>query len=181
MNLTADPFVSKDVPELTTWFPDMASVVQWGGPRLRAPLDRSQLQPLLDAAGQDGTWRAWTVRADGHGVVGHFELLFDTVCGQATLGRVAVAPDVRGKGYAAPLVRAALERAFGRIDIHRVELRVFDFNAAAVATYERLGFVWEGTCREAVRVGPEAWNVHIMSLLRREWDAIQQCDRKTAI
>jgi len=177
MNLTVDPFVSDDIPELTTWFPDMASVVQWGGPRLYAPLDRLQLQPLLDAAGRDGTWRAWTVRKEGHGVVGHFELLFDPVCGQATLGRVAIAPRARGKGYAAPLVRAALEIAFGRDDIHRVELRVFDFNAAAVAVYERLGFVREGTCREAVRVGSEAWNVHIMSLLRREWDAITQDDR----
>lgn len=179
MDLTVDPFVSSDIAELASWFPDMASVVQWGGPRLRAPLERSQLQPLLDAAGQDGTWRAWTVRKDGLGVVGHFELLFDPVCGQATLGRVAVAPDARGNGYAASLVRGALEIAFGRNDIHRVELRVFDFNAAAVATYERLGFVREGTCREAVRVGPERWDVHIMSLLRREWDTIQPSDPKT--
>lgn len=177
MKLSVAPFVSDDVPELTTWFPDMASVVQWGGPRLHAPLDRSQLQPLLDAAGQDGTWRAWTVRKDGHCVIGHFELLFDPVCGQATLGRVAIAPGARGKGYATPLVRTALEIAFGREDIHRVELRVFDFNAAAVAVYERMGFIREGTCRAAVRVGADTWNVHIMSLLRPEWNASTLDDR----
>ncbi|MEJ5020934.1 GNAT family protein [Ochrobactrum vermis] len=180
MHLIVDPFASDDVAELMTWFPDMASVVQWAGPRLRAPLDHSQFQSLLDTPDQEGTWRAWTVRKSGHQVVGHFELLFDPICGQATLGRVAIAPNARGKGYAAPLVQAALEIAFGRDDIHRVELRVFDFNAAAVAVYERLGFVREGTCRDAVRVGPEAWNVHIMSLLRREWNAVTLDDRTTS-
>ncbi|PSH68953.1 hypothetical protein CU102_11850 [Phyllobacterium brassicacearum] len=53
----------------------------------------------------------------------------------------------------------------------RNNVRVFDFNVAAIAAYERIGFVREGTCRETVRVGQEVWDVVIMSLLRREWPA----------
>ena len=53
----------------------------------------------------------------------------------------------------------------------RNNVRVFDFNVAAIAAYERIGFVREGTCREAVRVGQEVWDVVIMSLLRRGWPA----------
>lgn len=168
--LTTRPFAASDIGDLITWFPDIQSVVQWAGPRLHAPLDAPQLQPLLQARESDGQWVAWTAYDDAQRRVGHFELLFDHVCGQATLGRVAIAPRARGRGYANPMVRLAMEIAFGRTDIHRVELRVFDFNVAAIAAYERLGFVKEGTCREAVRVGADAWNAHIMSMLRREWE-----------
>ncbi len=167
MELIAAPFGENDIDELITWFPTAADVVQWAGPRLRAPLDLKQLLPFLIQ--EPGGWQAWTVRGGTGHIAGHFQLLFDPVCRQATLGRVAIAPAQRGRGLAAPMVELALQCAFAEPAIHRVELRVFDFNKAAIATYAGLRFQHEGLCREAVPVGDVFWNVAIMGLLRRDW------------
>ena len=59
----------------------------------------------------------------------------------------------RLNGVGSRMVRQALEIGFARLRLHRVELVVFDFNAAAVACYERAGFRTEGLLRDIVRVG----------------------------
>lgn len=58
---------------------------------------------------------------------------------------------------------------FGQLQLHRVSLGVFDFNLAAIACYEKAGFVKEGLLREARKVGNEFWNLWEMSILEREW------------
>ncbi len=172
-DLKARPFAAADIPTFLEWFPDAASVMQWAGPRLRAPLDCHQLAGLLDrSASQQGNWQAWTVHDAERATVGHFQLRFDAACRQAMLGRVAIAPGHRGRGLADSLARVALAEAFAKEIVHRVEFRVFDFNAAAIATYLKVGFVTEGICRETVPVGGAFWNTVIMNMLRREWTAV---------
>lgn len=170
--LIARPFEAVDISVLTNWFSGTAEIMQWAGPRLRWPLDAGQLAPLLqpiDLARDE--WSAWSVCAADGEVVGHFQLRFDAQCRQATLGRVAIAPSHRGRGFAGPVVRIALEKAFSIPSAHRVELRVYDFNEAAIRTYAKVGFVREGCCRESVPVGDAFWNTVIMGMLRREWQA----------
>jgi RimJ/RimL family protein N-acetyltransferase len=69
------------------------------------------------------------------------------------------------------MVRRALEVAFDQLRLHRVDLVVFDFNAGAIACYERVGFVTEGRLREARRLGAEYWTLVQMSMLEQEWRA----------
>lgn len=163
------PFASEDFALLQSWFGDDAAVVQWGGPDIGYPLDREQLEAMLPAARADGAplRESWMVmeRAD---VVGHFQLAFNWRCRQATLGRVAIAPDGRGRGHAHGLIRLAVEAAFRHAELHRLELKVYDFNLPAIRTYERAGFVHEGMTRESVPMGSSFWNTLIMSMLRSD-------------
>jgi len=53
--------------------------------------------------------------------------------------------------------------------MHRVELAVFDFNQAAIACYERVGFHREGVRREMFESGDGYWSEIIMSMLESEW------------
>jgi RimJ/RimL family protein N-acetyltransferase len=59
---------------------------------------------------------------------------------------------------------------FARPDLHRLELKVFDFNRPAIRVYEKAGFVFEGTARESVPMEDGFWNTITMSILRPEWE-----------
>lgn len=52
-----------------------------------------------------------------------------------------------------------------------VDLEVYDHNPRARRLYERIGFVHEGTLRDALRLDDRWVDAHLMSLLRPEWDA----------
>jgi L-phenylalanine/L-methionine N-acetyltransferase len=67
---------------------------------------------------------------------------------------MAVRDDWQQRGVGTALLRAALEFADSWLALHRVELTVYTDNAAAIALYQRFGFVIEGTHRDfAIRDG----------------------------
>jgi RimJ/RimL family protein N-acetyltransferase len=69
------------------------------------------------------------------------------------------------------MVRRVVQVGFERLRLHRIDLVVFDFNASAIACYERAGFLKEGCLREARRIGEEYWSLVQMSILETEWPA----------
>jgi RimJ/RimL family protein N-acetyltransferase len=78
-------------------------------------------------------------------------------------------PSKRNQGYGAEALQILLRFAFWELNMNRVELHVFDFNARAIAAYRKVGFVEEGRQRQAFwRDGQPIDNV-VMSVLRDEW------------
>jgi RimJ/RimL family protein N-acetyltransferase len=55
------------------------------------------------------------------------------------------------------------------VGVYRVELEVFDFNPRARHVYEKVGFVHEGTKRDALRRDGEWTDCHCMALLNHDW------------
>lgn len=68
----------------------------------------------------------------------------------AYLGTFAVAPEAHGQGIAVAMMQDAIAR-LRNAGITRVELTVEADNPRAIAFYERLGFVHEGTQRAAYK------------------------------
>ena len=64
-----------------------------------------------------------------------------------------------------------IRMAFAEFGAHRLWLDVFEDNARARHLYKSLGFVYEGTLREAARRGTEFCSLHLMSMLDREYAA----------
>ncbi len=80
-----------------------------------------------------------------------------------------LAPEHRGQGFGREATHLVLGYAFGTLGLHRVELRVLEFNTRAIAMYERCGFVREGVEREGVRIG-ESWHSDVrMAVLEQEY------------
>lgn len=163
------PFEARHFPHLISWFRTEAEAVQWAGPTVTVPLDPPQLSAMLDETRATPPLRlCWMAERDG-APIGHLQIGFDWRNGVARLARVAVAPSARGRGYAKPMIALALDEAFGRPGIERVELNVYPFNAPALRVYRSLGFVEEGRRRSSVRVGSERWDTVHMGMLRDEW------------
>ncbi|MFZ5824124.1 MAG: GNAT family N-acetyltransferase [Bacillota bacterium] len=82
-----------------------------------------------------------------------------------------------GKGYGSDALRLALREAFGPMDLHRIELHVFDFNHRAIRSYEKVGFVTEGVRRQALRRGTRYHDIVVMGITREDF-AARERDRR---
>ncbi len=77
----------------------------------------------------------------------------------------------RDQGYGREAMELIIDFAFREVNLHRVQLSVFDYNERARALYEKLGFQREGTLREALHRDGRRYDMHLYGLLRREWEA----------
>lgn len=73
------------------------------------------------------------------------------------------------KGYGTDATRTMLRFAFEELNLHRVELEVLDENARARHCYEKAGFRYEGTRRQAAFFEGRYHDSHLMSILREEF------------
>ncbi len=83
---------------------------------------------------------------------------------------VILDPEQRGQGYGQEALELGLRFAFHEINLHRVALTVFAYNTRAIALYERLGFVHEGTHREFLERDGQRHDMLLYGLLRGEWE-----------
>ena len=74
-----------------------------------------------------------------------------------------------GLGFGTDATRTILRFAFDDLNLHRVELDVYDFNPRAMRAYEKAGFQREGTRREAIFCNGHYFDVHTMAILRGDW------------
>jgi len=75
------------------------------------------------------------------------------------------------KGYGRDALLTLLRYGFDTMNLNRVQLRVMEFNARAIHLYEKIGFVREGSEREAHFYQGRYWDMLHYSILRREWEA----------
>jgi RimJ/RimL family protein N-acetyltransferase len=163
------PFTETDIDRLIAWISSPQLLGQWAASGFSYPLTRSQLEAHVRRSAESGAL-IFKVLDHDQSVIGHVEIgSIDRLNRSLRIGRVFVAPECRGRGLGVALMRAALGVAFDRLRVHRVELAVFDFNQAAIACYERVGFRREGVRREMFESGNGYWSEIIMSMLESEW------------
>jgi RimJ/RimL family protein N-acetyltransferase len=103
--------------------------------------------------------------------MGHIELgAINQENGSATICRMFVDSKCGNEGICVEAVRQVLAIGFRELGMHRIDLRVFGFNTAAIRCYERAGMVKEGLLRKTRRVGGQYWDSMIMAILREEWE-----------
>jgi len=108
-------------------------------------------------------------------MIGFIELGgFDWAAGTAWVGIGVGERDYRGKGYGTDAMKALLHYAFTELNLHRVNLNVFEFNLRAIRSYEKAGFKYEGTERERIYKEDHRWDIIDMGVLKSDWELLQQ-------
>lgn len=74
----------------------------------------------------------------------------------------------RGKGLGAAAMVLTLDFAFLDLNLNRVQLIAFSDNAAAIATYKKVGFQVEGQMRCAFFIHGEWKDAYLMAALRND-------------
>lgn len=95
----------------------------------------------------------------------------DTVARSGELGIMIGDKSAWNKGLGTETMRLLLRHGFETLNLNRVMLRVYAENPRAVRAYEKAGFKLEGTLREAVFKRGKYGDVHIMSVLKSEWES----------
>jgi len=75
----------------------------------------------------------------------------------------------RGVGYGTDALRVGLRFAFHELNLYRLQLTVFSYNARAIHLYEKFGFVREGVMRGALLRDAQRWDMYLYGLLAAEW------------
>jgi RimJ/RimL family protein N-acetyltransferase len=103
------------------------------------------------------------------GTIGLFAIDRDN--GNAGIGISIGDRSLWGQGLGTDAMFALLDFGFGQLRLERLWLDVYDYNARARRSYEKCGFVLEGTQRNAVFKRGRFHDVHLMSILSEEWAA----------
>ncbi|MFT4417196.1 GNAT family N-acetyltransferase [Fredinandcohnia humi] len=76
------------------------------------------------------------------------------------------------KGYGRQAVTLIQQLAFQHLKAHRLWLDVKTTNARAKHLYESVGFTLEGTLRDCLKSGDAYESLHIMSMLKSEYERV---------
>lgn len=168
-------FTTNDISELMTWIKSEDELVLWAGSRFKWPFDRRQMEDYMTRRLANNLQYTIFKAVDPKtkATIGHIELAtIDFTNLSATVVHVLIKPDLRNKGYGREMVKKVLEYGFNFLNLHRIDLVVFDFNRQAIACYQKLGFKEEGLMRDTKRVGNSYWSMYLMSMLDHEWRVI---------
>lgn len=161
-----------DVPTFVRWFNDSETLSYLS---MRAPMSEAAEEQwfteMLALEGKSGYHFVMCRLEDDWpiGTIGLFSL--DTVNGNAGIGIGIGEKSLWGQGFGTDAMFALLDFGFGQLRLERMWLEVYDFNARARRSYEKCGFVLEGTERHAIFRRGQYHDVHLMSILREEWAA----------
>lgn len=74
-------------------------------------------------------------------------------------------------GYGTEAMRLILRYGFEQMGLHRIDLRVLEYNQRAIRAYEKCGFVREGIERESACIDGAWYSDVMMSILEDEYRA----------
>ncbi|HUG49286.1 MAG TPA: GNAT family protein [Candidatus Limnocylindria bacterium] len=161
-----------DIPTFVGWFNDGETTSFL---LMRAPMSQAAeegwFDRMLAAQGRDGYFFVICLLGGGQpiGTIGLFEL--DEINGSAGVGISIGEKSLWGKGFGTDALQALLDFGFGELRLERIWLDVYDYNVRGRRSYEKCGFVPEGTKRRGVYRRGEYSDVLLMSILRDEWAA----------
>jgi len=162
------PLDVDDLDRCLRWINDPELVDRLGR---RHPMGRAQEETWL--AGQyerADHLNLAIVLVDGDRHIGNCGFnAIDSVNRQAEFGILIGEKDAWGHGYGSEAARLVLDYGFDELGLHRISLGVYAFNDRAIRAYEKVGFVLEGTEREAYFRHGRFHDHHIMSVLASEW------------
>lgn len=72
-------------------------------------------------------------------------------------------------GYGTETMRLLLTHGFGILNLNRIWLQVYAKNKRGIRAYEKAGFTYEGKFRQALYQDGRYYDVHLMSVLKDEW------------
>lgn len=82
---------------------------------------------------------------------------------------IAIKKEFQGKGFGSDALFSMIKFCFERMNLHRLEAEVIEFNKESINLIEKLGFKLEGRLREAKYSKDRYYDVLRYGLLRNEW------------
>ena len=102
--------------------------------------------------------------------IGQIDLMdIDWINRTATLGIIIGSKKNRGKGIGTEAIKLLQEFAFNRLNLHRLELALRDYNLNGYHCYVKCGFKEEGRKRQNLFILGRYTDTILMSILKKEY------------
>lgn len=142
--------------------PELKRFMSWA--ESSTPVKVAEHMRLAEAEWDEWTGWDWAIFL-GDDLVGAVGInRYDSLWRSANLG-YWIRSDLAGQGYCTEAARAAVDFAFGPVDLNRLELVADIDNPASQRVAEKLGFIYEGTKREGTWVAGRGVDVKLYGLL----------------
>ncbi|MGM0880685.1 MAG: GNAT family N-acetyltransferase [Bacillota bacterium] len=115
----------------------------------------------------------WCIEFEGK-CIGTARLTIDEHDCRARYATGIFDPSHWNKGLGTEVTQLVLQYAFEQLKLHRVDLRVLEYNQRAIACYEKCGFIKEGVEREGAFIEDKFESDVIMSILDREYRKLKR-------
>ncbi len=157
----------RDIPTFVRWFndPEVRQYLE-----MLMPMSQAQEERWFEAYLDKGDSHIWGIETLDGSLIGNLGLSsIDWQNRQAVLGIVIGEKEYWDNGYGTEAITTLLRFAFEEMNLHRVSLRVFDYNQRAIRCYEKCGFMQEGRLRQARFHGGEYHDELVMGILRADF------------
>lgn len=163
-----------DLPIIVGWWQDNVALRHFDAIPAR-PRTLEQVQRWAESYNEsDKEFRFAVRRLSDDQIIGVIDL--DGILWHQRVGWISLMIGdcaLRGQGYGHEAMEVAMRFAFDELNLHRLQLSVFAYNANAIAMYTRLGFQREGAMREFLERDGQRYDMLLFGLLRSEWRALQ--------
>ena len=146
----------------------------------------SRTTPPADPRGVAAEWLrsvraqpfAWVIEYQGR-LIGQIRLhSLHQIDQRARLSVGILTEEQLGRGIGRRVIRMVLAHAFGDMGLHRVDLRVIEFNTRAIRCYQSCGFVEEGRERQSACIDGAYYDDIMMGVLAYEFSPAQPDDAR---
>jgi len=164
------PLEKEDLARYQELFAEPEISLSYG--KLGVPETLGRLQRRYDAGELDTTDRFLLLVIETEGtLIGAMQLsnTENLPSRSATFGIMIGDPAYLDRGYGTEASKLLLDYAFAVLGYHKVNLDLFEYNARALAMYEKLGFVLEGRRRENHWSRGRFWDDILMGVTAEEW------------
>lgn len=164
------PLERADLPRYQELFSEPEISLHYG--ELGVPENLDRLQRRFEAGEFDTTDRSLLLVIETEGtLIGTMQLknTENLPSRSATFGIMIGDPAYLDRGYGTEASTLLLDYAFAVLGYHKINLDLFEYNARALAMYEKLGFVLEGRRRENHWSRGRFWDDILMGVTAEEW------------
>ena len=160
------PFEPSDIPLLLDWIDTEEAMIQFAGPVFAWPLSREQLISHLS----DAERRVYKVIAEDESKTIGISEIYPRSSVHGVISRVLIGDKAyRGKGIGKILIRRLVDIGFGELGYEAISLKVYDFNKAAIKTYQGVGFKVVENEHYETPVGDDVWTAKEMIIYKQEY------------
>lgn len=110
----------------------------------------------------------WHIEFEGH-YIGGVRLTINEVDKRARYAIGIQDPTKLGMGLGTEVTMLMLDYVFNKLYLHKIDLRVLEYNTRAINCYKKCGFIIEGIDREGALIEDKWESDFIMSILEDEY------------
>ena len=159
-------FKEEDFSRLINWVDSEELMYIFSAERFRYPLTHEQLTNYINTKDRIAYK---VINKSTNEIIGHADFSkINKLSKNARICSVLIGEkEYRNKGYGTQIINELVNIGFNKLDLHRIDLGVYDFNKPAIKCYEKCGFKIEGLFRENLKFENEYWSTYNMSILNK--------------